>query len=112
MANKLTFAAPLDLRRTPGALGMVVTRRSLGRRRTLRLRRGCGVAARQPQCFAHFGIQLGISVAVVLQELPRILAALPDALALIAEPRTRSSPAMFWATARSSRSPSREMPSP
>src|SRR5581483_7041836 len=34
-------------------------------------------------------IQLAVGIAVVFQELPRVLAALPDALALVAEPRSR-----------------------
>src|SRR5437016_5382210 len=61
--------------------------RALRRRsgRSRRLRRGGG----QSQCFAHFGIQLGHGVFVVFEELAGIFAALPDALAFIAEPRTR-----------------------
>ena len=47
-----------------------------------RLRRPLG----QSQRFAHFGIELGHHVFVVFQELARILAALPNAFALVAVP--------------------------
>src|SRR5208283_1035766 len=40
----------------------------------------------QPQRLAHFGLDLGRDVLVVLQELLGILPALADALALVAEP--------------------------
>src|SRR3974390_123459 len=44
---------------------------------------------RQPQRLADFGLQLLADVRVVLEELLGVFAALADAVALVAEPRTR-----------------------
>src|ERR1035441_10359743 len=49
-------------------------------------RSGSRVSLNQAQCLTQFGIEVLADVAVVLQELPRIFAALADSFALVAEP--------------------------
>src|SRR3974390_2665254 len=66
----------------------------LGGRRWSRLRIGhCLLRLfgyrRQPQRLADFGLQLLADIRVVLEELLGVFAALSDAVALVAEPRTR-----------------------
>src|ERR1039457_6396510 len=53
---------------------------------------GCrGVGLDQPQKFAQLGVEGLPDIRVVLKELAGILAALPDAVAFVAEPRTARS---------------------
>src|SRR3974390_1902765 len=66
----------------------------LGGRRWSRLRIGHCLLRffgyrRQPQRLAHFGLQLLADICIVLEELLGVFAALADAVALVAEPRTR-----------------------